>query len=69
MTLAASLRRAKRIDQTSMARLLGVTQSTLSKYERGVQRPPRPRMAVLAVLLGFEGPPEALFDPSTKGDR
>lgn len=47
-----SLRRARTISQEEFARLLGVGQETISKYERGVVMPPVGTRHRIAAILG-----------------
>lgn len=47
-----NLRRARTMTQAEFARLVGVTQGTLSRYERGDLVPPRDIRAVMATILG-----------------
>lgn len=47
-----NLRRARTMNQADLARLLGVSQQTLSKYENGTVEPPAHMKARLAAVLG-----------------
>lgn len=46
------MRRARTIKQADLARLVGVTQETISKFERGILRPSADVQARLAAVLG-----------------
>ena len=60
-TALANLRRARTLSQAHLARIAGISQQTLSKYERGVLVPPPDMRARIAAVLGvaahelFEG--------------
>ena len=47
-----NLRRSRTINQATLASLLGISQQTLSKYEKGVLTPSVDLQARLAVILG-----------------
>ena len=47
-----NLRRARTLNQTDLARLVGVSQQTLSKMERGLLTPSPDLRARLAAILG-----------------
>lgn len=47
-----NLRRARTLNQADLARLAGVSQQTLSKYESGVLVPSADVQARLAAILG-----------------
>jgi len=46
------LRKARTMNQTALAGLVGVSQQTIAKYERGVVVPPVAVQARLAAILG-----------------
>ena len=46
------MRRTRTINQSDLANLAGVSQQTLSKYERGLLRPSVDVQARLAAILG-----------------
>ena len=52
VTPLRNLRRARTLNQETFAQLLGVSQQTLSKYERGLLVPSRDMQAVMAAILG-----------------
>jgi transcriptional regulator with XRE-family HTH domain len=52
-------RQARRLLQPTVAARLGVTQTSVARYERGERRPDRERLGVYAALLGID--PEALL--------
>ena len=47
-----TLRRARTLNQAEMARLIGVSQQTYSKYESGRLAPPIDAQARIAAILG-----------------
>ena len=47
-----NVRRARTLNQTQMATLLGVAQQTYSKYESGILVPPDDVQARIAAILG-----------------
>jgi putative transcriptional regulator len=47
-----NLRRTRTINQTDMARLVGVTQESISKFERGILTPSFDVQARIAAVLG-----------------
>jgi transcriptional regulator with XRE-family HTH domain len=47
-----NLRRARTINQATLARLIGVSQQTLSKFEKGLLVPSPDVQERLAVILG-----------------
>lgn len=47
-----NLRRARTLNQTQMAGLIGVTQQTWSKYEAGTLVPPKDVQVRIAAILG-----------------
>lgn len=47
-----NVRRTRTINQAELARLIGVSQQTLSKYESGVLRPAPDVQARIAAILG-----------------
>ena len=51
-TPLARLRKARTLNQETFAQLVGVSQQTLSKYERGLLVPTRDMQAVMAAILG-----------------
>ncbi len=54
-----NLRRARTINQETLARLVGVSQQTLSKYESGVLVPSVDVQARIAAIFGVS--PRSLF--------
>lgn len=46
------LRKARTITQVEFARLVGITQSMLSRYESGAVVPPKPTQELMATILG-----------------
>lgn len=48
----ARVRKARMLSQQDFSGLLGVSQQTVSKYERGVLVPPRDLQALMAAILG-----------------
>jgi transcriptional regulator with XRE-family HTH domain len=54
-----NLRRTRTITQADLARIVGVTQETMSKYERGVIVPSADMAALIAAVLGSTA--QALF--------
>lgn len=59
-----TLRRTRTLNQEELARLAGISQQTLSKFERGLLVPRFDVQALIAAILGST--PEALF-PKTDG--
>lgn len=47
-----NVRRARTLNQEQLARILGVSQQTLSKYEKGILVPDVDVQAQLAAILG-----------------
>lgn len=48
----ATLRTRRGLSQQALAELLGVSARTVSRWETGVEDPPRPRAIALDALLG-----------------
>lgn len=67
-TRAAILRRGKNLTQIALAKLAVVSQSEISHLENGARRPSRPRLIRIAAVLGFDGPPEGLFEQVPLGE-
>jgi len=57
------MRRARTLRQEDLARLVGVTQETISKAERGLIRPNAGLQARIAAVLGVS--PQTLFEDTT----
>lgn len=62
-----TLRRARTISQASLARLIGVSQQTLSKFESGQLVPRWDVQLRIAVILG--APREELFPVQESAER
>lgn len=57
----ASLRRQLKLNQTQLAEQLGITQTTISAWERGTSEPPETYKSRLAYLFGTSI--EFMMDP------
>lgn len=62
-----NLRRARTLNQEQMARLLGVSQQTYSKYESGLVVPSADMQARIAAILGVSV--ETLWPTALREER
>jgi transcriptional regulator with XRE-family HTH domain len=56
------LRKERGLHQATFAYLLGCAQGRYSEYARAKRRPSPGRLARMASVLGWQGPPEALLE-------